>query len=307
MAAYNGKLVQIYIEAADIYVKSQDLQDLVDRYENGGLDDDALRNQMRQELSTHEAGIRELEAALAALPEVPAVTQPLSQKMVQSVRAFREFLLEIPKELKRSLQLYEQAAAAAIAGDDVRSAELIKEQLALYAGVIDGESALLRAQLEFLDKKSLIIPLQECVIHHNDSIARLLRSWADAEAIDLTASMAVMEDDLQQADQSRVAGERKLKASKVVYGIRNNLASRPKGEAEAMADLFENLRRAYDIERQLVERTRAFSQALTDAGKTGEALSFDTFWTDIDALINQRLALGNERIAIAGRIGASMQ
>jgi hypothetical protein len=307
LAAYNATLVQIYLKAANIYVDAEDLEYLVEDYESGELDDDSLRRQMREELSKYEAGIRQLEADLAALPEVPAATQPSTQKMQRSIRAFKDFLLRVPEGLKKALQLHEQSAAAAIAGDDVRSLEVMKEQLTLYAGVIDGESALLRAQIELLDQKSFIIPLQECVIHHNDSLARLLRSWADAEEIDLSAAMAVMEDDLAKADRSRKTGERKLKATRTVYGIRNSLSSRPKGEAEAMTELLDNMSLAYDVERQLVEKTRAFGQALTDAGNTGEALPFDIYWLEISALIDRRIALGTDRLAIAQRIGASMQ
>lgn len=307
MAAYNGNLARTYLTATDIFASSDEMQVLIDSYVDGSIGEAEYRDAMNALTSQTYARIGQLDDKLAALPDLPDVKQPATQKMAQAVRAFRTYLQGTPEELRQILRLYERASAAVLAGDDAGYAQITREQLAQLANVVDGETALLTAQLEFLDRKSFILPLQYCIIHHNDSIAKLLRSWADADEIDLTAAIGIMEVHLTKADESRREGELKLTAVKAKYGMQQIVKPSAAEETEAMYGIFENMRQAYEVEESLVAQTRKYGQAISAATLATDAASFEIFWEETSALVDRRIALGLERVQLAQQLGASIR
>jgi hypothetical protein len=80
-----------------------------------------------------------------------------------------------------------------------------------------------------------------------------------------------------------------------------------KEETEAMYGIFENMRKAYEVEESLVAQTRKFGQAISAATLATDASSFEIFWEEISALVDRRIALGLERVQLAQQLGASIK
>lgn len=311
LTAYNVLLAEKYNSDAQIWFQFDELIDLIDEFHAGGIDPSDLRAQLRTRVTAIEHGLHALEADLAKLPELPPATLPQTKKVAQSIDAFRSYVLGMTQLSWERLRLVEQMSAAALANDVARYDELQREHFKFIAEEIDGETAVLRTQLEFIDPKSYITPLHHCSIHLNNAFSALLRSWADAEEIDLSAAMGIMAGHLEKAELARQNGDRKVRQQTAVWKARSTLLGSSGVGAKEMEELFENLRKSYGVEQQLVDVTRAFGKTLAEVGNgriTDEATqSFDKFWMEMAALVNQRLELGVERQEIAGRIGAALQ
>ncbi|HEX6092080.1 MAG TPA: hypothetical protein VFZ07_01940, partial [Dongiaceae bacterium] len=203
---YNTMLIEKYNSDSDLMLRIDDLDALIDEYRAGSLSADELRGETRRRATAIESDIHLLEAELEAMPPLPTSSLPETQGLAKAVAAFRAYVKEMPESLRQHLKLIEQSSAAVLAGDETRYQALLREQFKFLADQVDGETAVLRVQVELIDPKSFIAPLQHCVMHHNNAWSALLRSWADAEEIDLTAVIEVMAEHLEKADLARRNG-----------------------------------------------------------------------------------------------------